>query len=187
MAKILAIAGSPSHPSRSYAVLEEAQKVLQPSGLELDILLIRDLPAASLLHAKFDDPAIVEAAAKVEQADAIIISAPVYKAAYPGILKAFLDLLPQKGFVGKPVLPLVTGGTLAHLLAIDYAFKPLFSALGARYIHTGAYLVDSQFQRRETSGVEFFDADLETRFQTALQEFAQLVQEETTPTLTTVR
>lgn len=174
--KIVAIAGSPSHPSRSYAVLEEAQSVLQDAGVTLELLLIRDLPATALLHAQFNDPAIVAASATVAEADAVIISAPVYKAAYPGILKAFLDLLPQKGFAGKPVLPLITGGTLAHLLAIDYAFKPLFAALGAQHIHTGVYLVDSQFQRRDTGGIEFFDVELETRFQAALQEFAHLVQ-----------
>ncbi len=32
MTKIVAIAGSPPHPSRSYAVLEEAQKILQSQG-----------------------------------------------------------------------------------------------------------------------------------------------------------
>ncbi|MBD1909923.1 MULTISPECIES: NADPH-dependent FMN reductase [unclassified Leptolyngbya] len=186
MAKIIAISGSPSHPSRSYALIEEAQKLIQASDISLEILSIRDLPPDALIYAKFDNPDIVQAAAKVEEADAVIISAPVYKAAYPGILKTFLDLLPQKGLVGKPVLPIVTGGTLAHLLAIDYAFKPLFSALGARYIHTGVYLVDSQYQRRDTNGVEFLDKELETRFQTALNEFVQLVQEESKPSLTAV-
>lgn len=173
MTKIVAIAGSPSHPSRSYSVLEEAQKILNVQGAELEILLVRDLPAEDLLHARFDSAAINAATAKVTAADAVIISTPVYKAAYTGVLKAFLDLLPQKALVGKPILPIATGGTLAHLLAIDYALNPVLGVLGAAHILQGVYLVDTQFQRLETGGIEFNDPELEDRFRTALTELVQ--------------
>ena len=45
------------------------------------------------------------------------MATPIYKASYSGVLKAFLDLLPQFAFGGKVVLPLLTGGTAAHVLA----------------------------------------------------------------------
>lgn len=176
MTKIVAIAGSPSHPSRSYAILEEAQDTLKDHRISLEILLVRDLPAEALLHAQFEHPSIVAAIAQVVQADALIIATPIYKASYTGILKAFLDLLPLKVLANKPILPIATGGTLAHRLALDYALKPVLSTLGARTIYSGLYLVDSQFQQRETGGVIFLDAELESRFQTVLQEFAQLAQ-----------
>ncbi|WP_035984527.1 NADPH-dependent FMN reductase [Leptolyngbya sp. KIOST-1] len=175
MTKIVAIASSPSHPSRSYAVLEEAQKLLKAQGAELEILLVRDLPAEDLLHARFDSAAINAATAQVTDADAVIISTPVYKAAYTGILKAFLDLLPQKALVGKPILPIATGGTLAHLLAIDYALNPVLGVLGATHILQGVYLVDSQFQRLETGGIELNDPELQTRFHSALTELTHAV------------
>ena len=174
MTKIIAIAGSPSHPSRSYAVLEEAQKILSTLGADLEILLVRDLPAEDLLHARFDSAAINAATAKVVEADAVIISTPVYKASYTGILKAFLDLLPQKALVDKPILPIATGGTLAHLLAIDYALNPVLGVLGTTQILQGVYLVDTQFQRLETGGIEFNDPELATRFQSALTELVQV-------------
>lgn len=173
MTKIVAISGSPSHPSRSYAVLEEAQKILTPLGADLDIVLVRDLPAEDLLHARFDSAAINAAMAKVVEADAVIISTPVYKASYTGVLKAFLDLLPQKALDDKPILPIATGGTLAHLLAIDYALNPVLGVLGATHILHGVYLVDTQFQRLETGGIEFNDSELEARFRSALTEFVQ--------------
>jgi FMN reductase len=173
MTKIVAIAGSPSHPSRSYAVLEQAQAILQDQGISLDILLVRDLPAEALLHAQFDHPAITAATAQVTAAAAVIISTPVYKAAYTGILKAFLDLLPQKALIDKPVLPIATGGTLAHLLAIDYALNPVLRAIGATHIHHSLYLVDTQFQRLEQGGINFHDPDLKNRFHNALVELAQ--------------
>ncbi|MFQ4136989.1 NADPH-dependent FMN reductase [Nodosilinea sp. PGN35] len=175
MTKIVAIAGSPSHPSRSYAVLEEAQKILKAQGAELEILLVRDLPAEDLLQARFDSAAINAATAQVTAADAVIISTPVYKAAYTGILKAFLDLLPQKALVGKPILPIATGGTLAHLLAIDYALNPVLGVLGASHILQGVYLVDNQFQRLATGGVEFNDPELQTRFHSALTDLTHAI------------
>ncbi len=174
MTKIVAIAGSPSHPSRSYAVLEEAEKFLKSQGADLEILLVRDLPAEDLLHARFDSAAINVATAKVVEADAVIISTPVYKASYTGVLKAFLDLLPQKALVGKPILPIATGGTLAHLLAIDYALNPVLGVLGTTQILQGVYLVDTQFQRLETGGIEFNDPELEARFRNALTELVQV-------------
>lgn len=171
--RIVAIAGSPSHPSRSYAVLEAAQDILQDHGISTEILLVRDLPAEALLHAKFGDPAIATATEQVTTADAVIVSTPVYKASYTGILKSFLDLLPQKALVGKPILPIASGGTLAHLLAIDYALNPVLSVLGSEHILQGVYLVDNQFQRLDQGGIEFLDAELEARFHQALQSLAQ--------------
>lgn len=83
-----------------------------------------------LLHAQFEHPLIRQALAEVAQAHVVLIATPIYKAAYSGVLKAFLDLLPQDALRGKTVLPLATGGSIAHLLALDYALKPVLSALG---------------------------------------------------------
>ena len=75
----------------------------------------------ALLSADITDPTIAEAVAAVADADAIVVATPVYQAAYSGLLKVFLDLLPQFAFRGKAVLPIVTGGSPAHVLAVDYA------------------------------------------------------------------
>lgn len=50
----------------------------------------------------------------------MIIATPIYKAAYTGVLKVFLDLLPTNALAGKIILPIGTGATPAHLLALDY-------------------------------------------------------------------
>lgn len=82
------------------------------------MIALRDLPPASLLQAQTDG--IAQAAA-----DVVIVATPIYKAAYSGLLKVFLDLLPPDALRGKTVLPLAMGGSLAHLLALDYALKPV--------------------------------------------------------------
>jgi FMN reductase len=169
MPQVLALAGSPSHPSRTYSILEYATRILEAEQISTQILSVRDLPAEALLFAQFDHEAIVQAATQVEQADALIIATPVYKAAYTGVLKAFLDLLPQTALAGKPILPIATGGTIAHLLSIDYALKPILSALGARYILAGAYFVDSQVQRNADGSIQL-DPESEQRLQNSVQD-----------------
>ncbi len=90
----------------------------------------------------------------VEQADAVVIATPVYKAAYSGILKAFLDVLPQDGLAGKLVLPLATGGSQSHMLALDYALRPVLSALSARHVLPSIYATDAQLQWSQERGLE---------------------------------
>jgi FMN reductase len=149
MSDVLTIAGSPSAPSRSTAVLDYVRRQLEASHLTTATIQVRNLPAESLLWARIDDPAIQTAIQSIEQARAIVIATPVYKAAYSGILKAFLDLLPQRAFADKIIFPIATAGSSSHLLAIDYAVKPVLSALGAQHILNGLYIQDSQLQYKE--------------------------------------
>ena len=145
--KITSILGSPTALSRSGALLRVAQSLLHEHATTLDVVSVRDLPAQALLHAQFSDLAIQDAIRKVSQAQVILVATPIYKAAYSGLLKSFLDLLPQDGLRGKTVLPLATGGSTAHLLALDYALKPVLSALGARDILDAVYASDAQISR----------------------------------------
>jgi len=140
---IVAISGSPSRASRSGALLRHVLARFPADAPRREIVL-RDLPPAALLRAETDDPAIRDALAQVAAARLVLVATPIYKAAYCGLLKAFLDLLPQDALRGKTVLPLGTGGSSAHLLALDYALKPVLAALGARHILDAVYAVDAQ-------------------------------------------
>jgi FMN reductase len=150
--KTVAIQGSPSASSRSGSLLALAQSRLQGVASSAHLIAVRDLPAQALLHAHFDHPLIRQALDEVADAQVVLIATPIYKAAYSGVLKAFLDLLPQDGLRGKAVLPLATGGSIAHLLALDYALKPVLSALGARDILDPVFATDAQIVRHDTLG-----------------------------------
>ena len=141
---VLLIAGSPTTPSRSTALLDAAADRLQRRGVAVQRLVVRDLPAEALLHADFGNARLQQAIDRVTSARALIVATPVYKAAYSGLLKAFLDLLPQTAFNAKAVLPLATGGSPYHMLALDYALRPVLGALGARHILPGVYATDAQ-------------------------------------------
>lgn len=169
MSNILAIAGSPSHPSRTYGLVEYANKLLQQEGFHTDIISVRDFPAEDLIHGRYDSPALEQPKALLNQADGVIIATPIYKAAYTGLLKAFLDLLPQEALRGKVVLPIATGGTIAHLLAIDYALKPVLSELKARHLLGGVYAVDKQIQLQADGSVQV-DEEIDQRLKHSLHD-----------------
>ena len=165
---VVALAGSPSFPSRSTALLRHVLSRLDEGVARAEIAL-RDLPAAALVRADFDDPAIRRASELVAAARLVVIATPIYKASYSGLLKSFLDLLPQDAFRGKTVLALGTGGSAAHLLALDYALKPVLAALGARHILDSVYAVDAQFAPHAVDGHVAHD-DVVRRIDRALAE-----------------
>ncbi|MFJ5263305.1 NADPH-dependent FMN reductase [Streptomyces sp. NPDC088387] len=142
MARILSVSGSPSPTSRTTRLLRHLDERLGWQGHDVTNLEVRTLPAQALLGADFRDPAIVAATELFARADGIVIGTPVYKAAYSGLLKSLLDLLPQYALTGKTVLPLATGGSTAHVLAIDYALRPVLSSMGAAHIVPGWFTLD---------------------------------------------
>jgi FMN reductase len=141
---VLLIAGSPTTPSRSAALLDAVQQRLELRGVDVERLQIRDLSPQALLLADVGHPTISRAVAQVAQARAIVVATPVYKAAYSGVLKVFLDLLAQTALKDKLALPLATGGSPNHMLALDYALRPVLQSLGAAQILPGIYATDAQ-------------------------------------------
>jgi hypothetical protein len=117
---VLAISGSPSSTSRTALVAQHVLGMLRSECLETKFLSIRDLPAEALLRANIADPKIAEALSLVESAAGIVIATPIFKAAYSGLLKCMLDILPQFALAGKALLPIATGGSVAHVLALDW-------------------------------------------------------------------
>lgn len=149
MAVIATISSSPSTSSRTEAVLDDLSHRVQRAGHLIAPIVLRDLPAEPLLRADTDDDDIARAACTLARADAVIVSTPVYKAAYSGLLKAFLDLLPQTGLKDKVVLPIATGGSPAHVLAVDYALRPVLASLAPSAITPGWFVLASEVTRHD--------------------------------------
>jgi FMN reductase len=149
---LVAISGSPSPRSRSAWLLQFARTRLEATCARSDLVVVRDLPADALVRGDAESEPICVARAKISGADTVLVATPIYKAAYSGLLKLFFDLLAPDAFRGKTVLPIATGGSLAHLLALDYALKPVLSALGASAVLDGMFAVDAQLVAHESGG-----------------------------------
>lgn len=165
---ILLIAGSPSERSRSAALLDSVSQRLIDKGATIERLHIRDLSPQALLLADTAHRTIAAAIDQVARARAIVVATPVYKAAYSGVLKVFLDLLPQTALKNKAVLPLATGGSPNHMLALDYALRPVLQSLAARHILPGVYATDSQVTLTP-EGAHHIGADIAQRLDEAVE------------------
>lgn len=166
--QLVAISGSPSARSRSAWLLQLAQTRLESVLRQAATVVLRDLPPQALLAADAQQPAVHAAVQALARADVVLVATPIYKAAYSGLLKTFLDLLPADALRGKTVLPLATGGSTAHLLALDYALNPVLYALGARHILDSVFAADAQLPPHEAGGF-VPDASLVQRLDRALQ------------------
>lgn len=169
---ILIINGSNNRSSRVNGVAAYVKAVGAKYNQTVDELVVHELPAEALITADYTSAAIHEANEKVANADVIVVLTPVYKAAYSGILKTYLDLLPQKGLVGKTVLPIAVGGSHHHLLVIDYALKPVLAAIGATNTTQGVYIVDKQIERTADGFV--IDEAITARLDEQLKQVQQL-------------
>ena len=85
-------------------------------------------------------PSTAQAVTKVARAQAIVLTTLIYNAAYSGVLKLFLALLPQTAFKGKTVLSMATDSSPNHTPALNYALRPELQSLAADRI-----LVDLRF------------------------------------------
>ncbi len=168
---VVSLGGSPSLRSRSGVLLERSRQWLQGQGVEVVTFQVRDFPAEDLLHARFDSPRVQHFLALVEQADGLVVATPVYKASFAGALKTLLDLLPERALNHKVVLPIATGGSIAHMLAVDYALKPVLSALKAQETLQGIFADDSQITYGEGNSAAQLAPVLEQRLNESLELF----------------
>jgi FMN reductase len=171
---VVTISGSPNAGSRTADLTDQVGARLAEQGFEVRAINVRELPPADLIGARGDSPALREPLALIERARGVVVSTPIYKAAYTGVLKSFLDLLPQFGLAGKVVLPLATGGTTAHVLAIDYALRPVLLALGAQHVVAGLFVLDKLIDRQPHGGIAL-DAAIKGRLDGVVADFAASV------------
>ncbi|MFE2110962.1 NADPH-dependent FMN reductase [Kitasatospora sp. NPDC059463] len=158
MARILTLSGSPSATSRTTRLLGAAAHRLEARGHQVTALEVRRLPAEVLTGSDVTHPAVTEVADLLQRVDGVVVGTPVYKAAYSGLLKCLLDLLPQYALAGRTVLPLATGGSPAHVLAVDYALRPVLSAMGAAHVTQGWFVLDSHILTTPDGAVDLAPA-----------------------------
>ena len=172
MIHVVAISGSPSASSRTLRLVRHFGASLATEGIDVTPIDIRELPAEDLVFARASSPALAGPFAAIASAAGIVVGTPTYKAAYSGVLKTFLDLLPARAFAGKAVFPLMTGGTPAHALALDYALRPVLVALGSRAVCSGLFVLDQQIGIKDDDAL-LLDRDLEKQLTACSRAFLE--------------
>ena len=147
MTNVIIINGGNTKNSRLTGVHQFIERFFIQSELPVQSIYVHDLPATDLITGNFSSEEIGRANQVLAEANIVFVLTPIYKAAYSGILKTYLDLIPQKGLENKVVVPIAIGGSIGHLLAIEYALKPVLSVLGATEIFNTVYILDQQVAR----------------------------------------
>ncbi|WKD61326.1 FMN reductase (NADPH) [Corynebacterium ciconiae DSM 44920] len=148
MPSLLVISAGLSSPSstlglaRRIGAATEHALAQQGHRLELSELEVRTLAfdLASYMTEGFQlSPALHDAHRRVEQADGLIIATPIFTASFSGLLKMFVDSLPRTAVAGTPTTLAATAGSPRHLLAVDYALRPLITHLKASVLPTAVF------------------------------------------------
>jgi chromate reductase len=129
--KILGIAGSLREHSYNKLLLQAASKLLPPST-QLEIFEIDKIP---LYNQDVEATAFPEEVkvfkAKIEDADALLISTPEYNHSYPGVLKNAIDWASRpyghNSFDGKPTAVMSASPSLFGGIAAQDQLKQVLS------------------------------------------------------------
>jgi len=144
MPSAVAISGSPSRTSKSRRLAAHALGRAAARGFSPSLIDLSDLSADDLLG-RTRSSGIEAALSSCAAAGILVVTTPVYRAAYSGLLKVFFDLFPQDALAGVVAVPIATGASPAHQLAVDHTLRPLLASVGALVVAAGVYAVDAQF------------------------------------------
>ena len=147
--RIVGFVGNVRRPSRSRALVEalgaDAARLAQVDLRVYDVLDLGPGFGSALARGDLPLPAarILDA---LEGADALIVGTPVYKGAYTGLFKHFLDFAEPARLAGKPVAITASGGGHRHALVVEHALRPLFGFFAAATVPTAVYAADADFR-----------------------------------------
>jgi FMN reductase len=144
MTKIAVVTGNPKPASRTHSVALAVAGVLAGELPGAETGPVIDLAGHAPRLFDWSDEELAGLTARVAAADIAIFASPTYKAAYTGMLKAFLDRYGGNGLAGVTAVPVMTGGWPGHLLAVEVHLRPVLVELGATVPARGLYVTEPE-------------------------------------------
>jgi FMN reductase len=152
--KLVAVSGGLQRPSRTLALVEAIIAQIA-EHVPLDVHIIELSEIASEVGVTLDRrEASVDVESHlraIEQADALVVASPVFRASFTGLFKHLFDLVGQDALVDVPVLLAATGGSERHALVLEHQLRPLFSFFQARTLPIGVYASTPDFTDYEVT------------------------------------
>src|SRR5579863_8346141 len=144
MTKIAVVTGNPKPASRTHSVALAVAAALAGELPGADTDPVIDLAEYAPRLFDWSDEELTGLTARVAAADVAIFASPTYKAAYTGMLKAFLDRYGSNGLAGVVAVPVMTGGWPGHLLAVEVHLRPVLVELAATVPSRGLYVTEPE-------------------------------------------
>jgi FMN reductase len=147
---LLGISGSLTRGGTTRTLVDCALQAAKDRYPEITTTVL-DLRAVSLsfcdgrpLHEYPDDtPHVV---ARMQAADAYVMSTPIYRGSYTGALKNLLDHVPVEAMIGKVAGLIATGATDHHYLSIDQELRPVLMWFNMHLVPGSVYARGNQLQ-----------------------------------------
>lgn len=116
-----------------------------------DVVDLRELAneIATALVSQLMGPKLTRAVELLGAADAVVASAPVYKAAPSGLFSSFFHLLDNDLLIAKPVVLAATAGTSRHALVVDEQMRSLFAYLRTMTVPTSVFAATEDWTAKE--------------------------------------
>jgi FMN reductase len=150
---IVAISGGLNAPSKTEALLQTLVERLA-KAIPIQVHFIKFSEIAPLLGGAIYrnqlPQQVQDHLAAVENADALIVGTPVYRASFTGLFKHFFDFIEQNALIDVPVLLAASGGSERHALVLEHQLRPLFSFFQAQTLPIGVYATDRDFSPEYT-------------------------------------
>jgi FMN reductase len=147
VASIVVLVGNPQAASRTRLVAEEVARRIA-DGTDAAIAPTIDLADVAGRLFAFPDGEVDALLERVAAADVLVVASPTYKAAYTGLLKAFLDRYGSNGLAGVTAVAVLTIGAPVHALAVEHTLRPLLVELGASVPTRGIAFPAAEVDRR---------------------------------------
>lgn len=119
------VVGNPQAGSRTRTA---GELVANRLGEPVDVIDLADHGSHLM---RWGSPVVAELKARVLGAGRLVVASPTYKAAYTGLLKLFLDQFGHDELAGLTAVPMMTGGSADHALAVEVHLRPVLVEIGA--------------------------------------------------------
>lgn len=145
--QLVVVSGGTSDPSATRLLADRiAARVVDLAGghgraVATSVIDLRELASeiSTALVSQLNGPKLTRAIAALGEADGIIASAPVYKAAPSGLFTSFFHILDNDLLIAKPVVLAATAGTSRHALVVDGQMRSLFAYLRTLTVPTSLF------------------------------------------------
>lgn len=144
--RIAVVTGNPKPASRTHGVALAVAGALATALTDPPVppQVVVDLAEHAPSLFDWSAPELSRLTGEVAAADVAIFASPTYKAAYTGMLKAFLDRYGSNGLAGTIAVPVMTGGWAGHMLAVEVHLRPVLVELGATVPARGLYVSEPE-------------------------------------------
>lgn len=144
--RIAVVTGNPKPASRTHGVALAVAGALASALTDPPVppRVVVDLAEYASRLFDWSDGELTSLTAEVAGSDVVVVASPTYKAAYTGLLKAFLDRYGNNGLAGTVAVPVMTGGWAGHTLAVEVHLRPVLVELGAVVPARGLYVTEPE-------------------------------------------